>query len=52
VAVPRHRHENIGAGQQYDGQPAGLSQIIHPAKIIRRDELSNGKKYPTQKSNW
>jgi hypothetical protein len=29
VALPRHRHENVRAGQQYDGQPAGLSQVVH-----------------------
>jgi len=29
VAVPRDRHENIRAGQQHNGQPAGLSQVVH-----------------------
>jgi hypothetical protein len=27
--IPRERHENIRAGQQHDGQPAGLDDFVH-----------------------
>jgi hypothetical protein len=29
IAIPRERHENVRADQQHDGQPAGLSQVVH-----------------------
>jgi len=29
MAIPRERHENVRESQQYDGQPAGLGQVIH-----------------------
>jgi hypothetical protein len=29
MAIPRERHENVRAGQQHDGQPTGLSQVVH-----------------------
>ena len=33
VAIPRERHENVRADEQHDGQPAGLNNFIHGAKM-------------------
>ena len=29
MAIPRERHEDIRAGEQHKGQPAGLGEIVH-----------------------
>ena len=43
MAVPCERHENIRAGQQHDGQPAGLGEAVHRIRLFRIREQIFGK---------
>jgi hypothetical protein len=47
VAVPGAGHEKVGANEQHDGQPAGLSEVVH--KMLRVIWLQTGR-LPTEDS--